>query len=131
MGFGCLFQEIATKDKTAVSGGKTGENEKARPKDLKRPEGNSGNNAALVKNEEQRNQSTQRAKERWVQLAQEGTGLAPTQHWGWKGPCHPRGDSQAAFLLILRAKGNAQEVGTGGAPVPIPYSVEILPLHSP
>uniref|UniRef100_A0A4W2CP03 Ring finger protein 213 n=1 Tax=Bos indicus x Bos taurus TaxID=30522 RepID=A0A4W2CP03_BOBOX len=57
-------QEIATKDQTALPGGKTGENEKAKPKDLKRPEGNNGNNAAPVKNEkEQRNQSTQRAKE--------------------------------------------------------------------
>ncbi|XP_043761210.1 E3 ubiquitin-protein ligase RNF213-like isoform X2 [Cervus elaphus] len=57
-------QEIATKDQTAVPGGKTGENEKAKPKNLKKPEGNNGNNAAPVKNEkEQRNQSTQRAKE--------------------------------------------------------------------
>lgn len=57
-------QEIATKDQTAVPGGKTGDNEKAKPKNLKKPEGNNGNNAAPVKNEkEQRNQSTQRAKE--------------------------------------------------------------------
>nr|CAI9700547.1 unnamed protein product [Rangifer tarandus platyrhynchus] len=57
-------QEIATKDQTAVPGGKTGENEKAKPKNLKRPEGNNGSNAAPVKNEkEQRNQSTQQAKE--------------------------------------------------------------------
>ncbi|KAF4008099.1 hypothetical protein G4228_019714 [Cervus hanglu yarkandensis] len=57
-------QEIATKDQTAVPGGKTGENEKAKPKNLKKPEGNNGNNAAPVKNEkEQRNQSTQQAKE--------------------------------------------------------------------
>ena len=90
MGFGCLFQEIATKDQTAVPGGKTCENEKAKPKDLKRPEGNNGNNAAPVKNEkEQRNQSTQQAKERWVHLAQGGAGLAPTQHWGWKGHATP------------------------------------------
>ncbi|KAJ1072081.1 hypothetical protein K5549_013948 [Capra hircus] len=58
------FQEIATKDQTAVPGGKTGDNEKAKPKNLKKPEGNNGNNAAPVKNEkEQRNQSTQQAKE--------------------------------------------------------------------
>lgn len=45
---------------TAVPGGKTGDNEKAKPKNLKKPEGNNGNNAAPVKNEkEQRNQSTQ------------------------------------------------------------------------
>ena len=126
MGFGCLFQEIATKDQTAHPGGKTSENEKAKPKNLKRPEGNNGNNAAPVKNEkEQRNQSTQRAKERWVQLAQEGTGLAPTQHWGWKGLHHPKGDSQAAFLLTRSAKSNAQEVGRGGASVPIPQLVEM------
>ncbi|XP_013827796.2 PREDICTED: E3 ubiquitin-protein ligase RNF213 isoform X3 [Capra hircus] len=57
-------QEIATKDQTAVPGGKTGDNEKAKPKNLKKPEGNNGNNAAPVKNEkEQRNQSTQQAKE--------------------------------------------------------------------
>ncbi|KAI4533817.1 hypothetical protein MG293_016836 [Ovis ammon polii] len=57
-------QEIATKDQTAVPGGKAGDNEKAKPKNLKKPEGNNGNNAAPVKNEkEQRNQSTQRAKE--------------------------------------------------------------------
>lgn len=104
----------------ADPGGKTNENEKAKPKNLKSPEGNNGNNAAPVKNEkEQRNQSTQRAKERWVQLAQESAGLAPTQHWGWKGLHHPRGDSQAAFMLTRSAKSNAQEVGRGGASVPI------------
>ena len=49
-----------------------------------------------------------------MQLAQGGRGLAPTQHWGWEGPRHPRGDSQAACLLSLREKGNAQEVGREG-----------------
>ncbi|XFF88667.1 hypothetical protein AB1E18_014886 [Capra hircus] len=64
-------QEIATKDQTAVPGGKTCENEKAKPKDLKRPEGNNGNNAAPVKNEkEQRNQSTQRAKKSLLSSAE-------------------------------------------------------------
>ncbi|CAN0131544.1 unnamed protein product [Rangifer tarandus platyrhynchus] len=57
-------QEIATKDRMTVPGRKTGENEKAKPKNLKKPEGNNRNNAAPVKNEkEQRNQSTQQAKE--------------------------------------------------------------------
>uniref|UniRef100_A0A8C6FXI7 E3 ubiquitin-protein ligase RNF213 n=1 Tax=Moschus moschiferus TaxID=68415 RepID=A0A8C6FXI7_MOSMO len=65
-------QEIATKDQSAVPGGKTGENEKAKPKNLKRPEGNAGNNAAPVKNEkEQRNQSTQRAKESLLSSTEE------------------------------------------------------------
>ncbi|XP_068833610.1 E3 ubiquitin-protein ligase RNF213 [Capricornis sumatraensis] len=64
-------QEIATKDQTAVPGGKTGDNEKAKPKNLKKPEGNNGNNAAPVKNEkEQRNQSTQRAKESMLSSAE-------------------------------------------------------------
>ncbi|XP_055264372.1 E3 ubiquitin-protein ligase RNF213 isoform X2 [Moschus berezovskii] len=65
-------QEIATKDQSAVPGGKTGENEKAKPKNPKRPEGNTGNNAAPVKNEkEQRNQSTQRAKESLLSSTEE------------------------------------------------------------
>lgn len=58
--------------------------------------------------------------------ARGGTGLVPTLSGGWKGPCHPRGDSHLALLLSLGGKGNTQEVGSGGAPVPIPCSGKML-----